>query len=51
MPLTKSFVMETKDPNKPIIASPFKIMDNKQPVSPVDIQSLMEQNKYTNKFL
>ena len=43
--------METKDPNKPVVASPFKIRDSKQPISPMDIQYLVEQNNYTNKYL
>ena len=38
LPPTKSFVMETKDPNKLVVASPFKIRDSKQLVSLTDIQ-------------
>ena len=43
--------METKDPNKLVVASPFKIRDGKQPISLGDIQFLVEQNNYTNKYL
>ena len=42
LPPSKSFVMETKDPNKPVIASPFKIRDARQPLSIEDIQSIIE---------
>ena len=51
MPPPKTFVMETKDPSKSIVTSPFKVKDNKQPISLGDIQSLVEQNNYTNKYL
>ena len=43
--------MEIKDSNRPIVAFPFKIKDAKQPISLGDIQSLVEENNYTNKYL
>ena len=51
LPLTKSFVMETKDPNRLVVALPFKVRDNKLPIFLRDIQSLVEENNYTNRYL
>ena len=42
--------METKEPNKLAIASPFKTRDARQPLLVKDIQSLVEQNNYNNNY-
>ena len=45
------FRMETSNPKKLIVTAPFQTKDVSENVSTKDIQSLMEQNNYTNKYL
>ena len=43
-------LIEISNPKKPLIDASFQTKNVNEPVSTKDIQYLMEQNNYTNKY-